>query len=89
MLTNCVNCGAVLHGNKCDYCGTEYNNSGISVNFSADDYMGIMKLRDEEIRVYIGSMEGNVVCGDLHRDSDGKLHTGKPKMKRKFTVIEI
>ena len=23
--TNCVNCGAVLHGNQCEYCGTEYN----------------------------------------------------------------
>ena len=24
MLTNCVNCGAPLHGSKCEYCGTEY-----------------------------------------------------------------
>lgn len=24
-LTNCKNCGAVLHGNKCEYCGTEYD----------------------------------------------------------------
>ena len=23
--TNCVNCGAVLHGNQCEYCGTEYD----------------------------------------------------------------
>ena len=23
--TNCVNCGAILHGNQCEYCGTEYN----------------------------------------------------------------
>lgn len=22
--TNCVNCGAALHGNVCEYCGTEY-----------------------------------------------------------------
>ena len=22
--TNCVNCGAPLHGGKCEYCGTEY-----------------------------------------------------------------
>lgn len=21
---NCVNCGAVLHGNYCEFCGTEY-----------------------------------------------------------------
>jgi len=23
-LTNCKNCGAVLTGNKCEYCGTQY-----------------------------------------------------------------
>ena len=22
--TNCTNCGATLHGNVCEYCGTEY-----------------------------------------------------------------
>ena len=24
-ITNCKNCGAVLHGSVCEYCGTEYN----------------------------------------------------------------
>jgi len=23
-MTNCKNCGAPLHGNHCEYCGTEY-----------------------------------------------------------------
>lgn len=23
-MTNCKNCGAPLHGNRCEYCGTEY-----------------------------------------------------------------
>lgn len=23
-VTNCKNCGAPLHGNRCEYCGTEY-----------------------------------------------------------------
>lgn len=26
-MTNCINCGAPLHGGKCEYCGTEYENS--------------------------------------------------------------
>lgn len=26
-MTNCVNCGAILHGNVCEYCGTEYGGS--------------------------------------------------------------
>ena len=23
-LTNCKNCGAILHSNRCEFCGTEY-----------------------------------------------------------------
>lgn len=52
-MTNCVNCGAILHGNVCEYCGTEYSQNGIYANFSTDDYTGTMKLGDEEIKVYI------------------------------------
>lgn len=26
-MTNCINCGAPLHGNKCEYCGTECGNN--------------------------------------------------------------
>lgn len=88
-MTNCINCGAILSGSKCEYCGTEYNNSGISAGFEKDDYFGIMKIGDEEIQVYIGSMEANLVCGDSYRDSSGALHRDKPMMKRKFTLIEI
>lgn len=89
MPTNCVNCGAILHGNICEYCGTEYNNSGISASFGTDDYMGVMKLGNEEINVYIGSMEAHLIGGNAYRDANGNLHRDKPKMKRKFTVIEI
>jgi recombinational DNA repair protein RecR len=24
-LTNCKNCGAILHSNRCEFCGTEYD----------------------------------------------------------------
>lgn len=27
-MTNCKNCGAPLHGTKCEYCGTEYSEDG-------------------------------------------------------------
>lgn len=27
MLTNCKNCGAVLKGSVCEYCGTVYNDT--------------------------------------------------------------
>lgn len=88
-MTNCVNCGAILHGSKCEYCGTEYNNSGISASFEKNDYSGIMNIGNEEIQVYIASMEASPICGVTYRDSSGVLHRDTPKMKRKFTVIEI
>lgn len=40
MPSNCVNCGAVLHGNICEYCGKEYNNNCISATFNDGDYIG-------------------------------------------------
>lgn len=88
-MTNCVNCGAILCGNKCEYCGTEYKDNGIYANFNADDYMGTMNLGSEKINVYISSMESNLIGEGSYLDSEGNLHRDKPKMKRKFTVIEI
>ena len=88
-MTNCINCGAILHGNVCEYCGTEYNNNGITASFNPNDYTGIMKLGNEEITVYIGSMESHLISGESYRDCTGTLHGDRPKIKRKFTVIEI
>lgn len=88
-MTNCVNCGAILHGNVCEYCGTECNDNGISASFHENDYTGTMKLGDEEIKVYIGHMESNIIESDVWMDAMGVLHRDKPKMKRKFTVIEF
>ena len=86
--TNCVNCGAILQSRKCEYCGTEYSESGIFANFGKDDYFGTMKLGDEEIKVYISHMESNLFSEGCYRDSKGMLHRGKKRMIRKFTVIE-
>lgn len=46
-MTNCVNCGTPLHGNKCEYCGTEYNNGALSANFQSDDYIGTLRIENE------------------------------------------
>lgn len=88
-MTNCVNCGAVLHGNKCEYCGTEYDGNRIFANFEKDDYTGTIKLGNEKINVYVGSMESNAVNIVSCTTLDGRICTSKPIMKRKFTLIEI
>lgn len=88
-MTNCVNCGAILRGNKCEYCGTEYNSSAIVANFQSNDYMGTLRIGNEEIQVYIGNMESHMIDSEPHTDCSGYLHRERPKMKRKFTLIEI
>ena len=40
MPSNCVNCGAVLHGNMCEYCGTEHNNNCMSATFNEGGHIG-------------------------------------------------
>lgn len=36
-MTNCVNCGAPLHGNICEYCGTEYGHNHAEKNSDIED----------------------------------------------------
>ncbi len=84
-MTNCKNCGAPLHGSKCEYCGTEYSNRTIAGNIPEIGDMGILKVGDEEIKVYIGSIDSRDL--EAWRDAAGVLHRGTPK--RKFTLIEI
>lgn len=87
-MTNCKNCGAPLHGNKCEYCGTEYNNREITGNIPKIGDMGTLKVGDEEIKVYIGSIKTNGGDVESWRDAEGMLHrTASPK--RKFTLIEV
>jgi len=89
-MTNCVNCGAVLHGNKCEYCGTEYNGTGITADFSEEDCTGVLSFGGKEYDVYIGHMEAQYVCGaNIGRTPDGKLHIVHGQLKHKFTLIEV
>lgn len=88
-MTNCINCGAILHGSKCEYCGTEYDNTAIVANFNNSDYGGTLRIGNEEIRVYIDNMESHIIDIEPYMDCDGYLHRSRLKMKRKFTLIEI
>lgn len=36
-MTNCVNCGAPLHGNICEYCGTEYGQKHADIDSHKED----------------------------------------------------
>lgn len=88
-MTNCINCGAPLHGRKCEYWGTEYENGGFSCSFEKNDYTGTIRFGKEEYRCYLSKVNANVIYGDAMRDETGQLRAGKPIIKRMFTLIEF
>lgn len=89
-MTTCINCGAPLKGNKCQYCGTEYNNDAVVCNLSENDYTGILNVGGKEYQVYLGHMEGHIICGpNSGRDMYGRIHRDNPTMKHTFSLIEI
>lgn len=50
MVTNCKNCGAVLHGSKCEYCKTEYGEQRGDILLVKDplrNAMPIQKMYDD------------------------------------------
>lgn len=88
-MTNCVNCGAVLHGNKCEYCGTEYNGNSIIANFDKCTHPGVLTIGERQYEVYIGCVEGTVMGPNVSRTPDGRLMRRDCVMKHKFTLIEL
>ena len=85
----CVNCGAPLHSNKCEYCGTEYGDAPIKGSFAPDSYYGEMTINGESFKCYIGNIEFyniDVGCGI---DINGRLKRSQVITKRKFTLIEV
>lgn len=87
-MANCINCGAIIHGDKCEYCGTEYKHDGITANFNKNDLTGTMKINGEEIKVYISHVDISTVDLGQWMDVYGMLHTGEVKKIRTFTVVE-
>lgn len=90
-LTNCINCGAPLHGRKCAYCGTEYNENGhIEANFDASDGIGIVNLMGKQYTCYVSKMEALGIDGpNAGRDMSGRLIRDPICYKHKFTLVEV
>lgn len=90
-MTNCVNCGAPLHGTKCEYCGTEYteDRKKIKAEFSKNDAYGVLEINGQNFSVYLGRMEATFIhCQQSGRGLDGHLYREKPILKHKFILIE-
>lgn len=66
---NCPNCGAVVKGSVCEYCGTTFENKEINVHIE-------MKGDTEELVKAFRKIGGNYML-DCYRDADGRLHRGR------------
>lgn len=68
-MTNCINCGAPLHGNKCEYCGTEYK------NVMSEKEVAILELCSHGIKPETAMRAvGMMYEVESYRDSNGVLH---------------
>lgn len=88
-MTNCVNCGAPLHGNKCEYCGTEYAGDQIVVDFDKDDCTGTISIGGKVYHVYLGNMTAEAHFVGAYRDIMGNLYRNKGRLIHTFTLIEF
>lgn len=89
-MTNCVNCGAPLHGSKCEYCGTEYNSNGITASFYDDNWCGTLEIGGNTYRVYLSHMEAqHISVGCAGRTMDGNIVKPKSRLLHKFTLVEV
>ena len=83
----CINCGAPIHGNVCEYCGTEYRQNGFTGDFGA--YDGVITVNGQTFRCYIGEINIFNVCSTCTgRTKNGDLKRDVMAKKRKITLIE-
>ena len=85
----CVNCGAELHGAKCDYCGSEYSGNSVVAEFGEDSPYGKLVIGKNEYDVYIGEIKYNhIVERGMPRDERGRIRPTKTIIKRQFVLSE-
>lgn len=89
---NCPNCGAVITGSKCEYCGTVFETKNL-INLKGDNFKIELNVNGEDILAYISSVqvEYNHIFTDTSRDINGYLLHDRPTVKRKISLdlIEI
>ena len=85
-ITNCPNCGAPLHGMKCEYCGTELKGNFMKLDSGdANSPYGVIDIGGNEFKVYFAGirMEAENVMPNYIGRRDSMI------LKRKFTVTMI
>lgn len=86
MKTNCINCGAPLNNNKCDYCGTKYTLDEFG---QINEYKVKLNIMGQEKEFYISEIETHCIYSDAYRDINGKLARKKICNKAELKLIEM
>ena len=88
----CINCGAALRSNVCDYCGTEYelddNCNHTQKGKQINDFIYELDIQGKPYRFYVDDMQINADF-DVVRNFKGELRRIPLCSKRKLTLIEI
>lgn len=79
--TNCINCGAVLHGTQCAYCGTEYHLDDLG---RIKEYLVKIEIFGKKMEFYVNSIELSYDNYEGFRDLSGtvaRIKTSLPTME--------
>lgn len=89
MITNCINCGAPLHNGKCEYCGTEYTDTGNGIKINGRETYFPVEINGKEYTCYLSKVKVDTIEVGTYRDMYGRIQREKPVYKRQFTLNEI
>ena len=85
---NCKNCGAIVKGYKCEYCGTEYPENQTFVKCQKDMSAEISKLFSNG-NVYVEEVIREPIIVDSYRDDKGIIMRPKMAYKTKVKLVEV
>lgn len=86
----CINCGAELHGRKCEYCGSEYADvTTIRATFDGENPLGKLTVGNDTYDVYLSVVEYERISpSNYGRDINGKVINQPTMIKRRFKLVE-
>lgn len=89
----CINCGAPLHTNKCEYCDTEYevdiDNNICHKGRQINEQILEIEINGGLHRFYISDIETNVIYSKERRLRNGYLAKNILAEKRRIELIEV
>lgn len=89
VITNCINCGAPLHNGKCEYCGTEYTDTGKGIKINGRETYFPVEIDGREYTCYLSHVKVEHIDLGTYRDMQGQLRRSPAVYKRQFTLTEL